>query len=142
MVAVEIRKVDRFEAKGLILADHGAMNTYQLINFNECLSMMHTGWAGFVDGELLCVWALCPPSMLDTTAYLWMYHTARVADHQFILIRHSQLVMKEMLHHYPRIIGRTASDNPKARRWLEWLGAKFDYDGDGYHTFQIVRNHG
>lgn len=143
-MSVHIAEVDAHEARDLILRAHGAFKSdLEIRNFNECLSMMHRGWAGYVDGKLICVWALCPPVMLSDTAYLWMYHTENVRGHEFILVRHSQIVMEQMLRLYPRIEGRTAIDNPKAIRWLQWLGAEFAYSPNlGWRDFKIERRHG
>jgi hypothetical protein len=60
--------------------------------------------------------------------------------HEFVLVRHSQIVMKEMLKDYPCICGHAVVSNHKAIRWLKWLGAKFEPPWGGGLPFRIMRN--
>lgn len=94
---------------------------------------------GFVNGECACVWGLIPPTLLSNSAYLWLLTTDLVEQHKFLFVRHSQRWMEEALLTYPVIIGDLASDDPIARRWLEWLGAKFGATIEGRHTFVIKK---
>jgi len=82
-------------------------------------------WGGYIDGRLACIWGLIPPTILSQQAYLWLDTTDVVNGHEFVLVRHSQLVVEEMLKEYPSIVGHAIVDNHKAIRWLKWLGAKF-----------------
>lgn len=137
-MTVVIQEVNPHVAKELILTSR-AFDINQLINLNNCIFMAHSAWAGYVDGELLCVWALCPPTMLDNTAYLWLYTMDGLKGHEFVLVRHSQLVMKKMLEKYECIVGLTDTTDRKAIRWLEWLGANFSSPNNGYRRFVIAR---
>lgn len=92
---------------------------------------------GFVNGECACVWGLIPPTLLSNSAYLWLLTTDLVEQHKFLFVRHSQRWMEEALCTYPIIIGDWVPGDPSARRWLEWLGAKFGPLDGGRHQFMI-----
>jgi hypothetical protein len=105
-----------------------------------CSLMSVSMWAGIIDGELAAMWGLMPPTVLSTQAYLWLYTTEALDGHEFILVRHSQLIMKEMLKEYPCICGHAVVSNYKAIRWLKWLGAKFEAPWGGGLPFRITSN--
>lgn len=98
-------------------------------------------YMGYVDEELVCCWGLVPPSFLSTQAYLWMWCVNEIVSHQFVFIRQSQIQVKRMLERYPLIIGHCLVGS-KAKRWLKWLGAEFDFPEDGKHSFVIRRKDG
>jgi hypothetical protein len=82
-------------------------------------------WRGEVDGQLACIWGLIPGSLLSDHAYIWLYTTELVQEHQFIFVRYSQLMIKEMLKEYEFITGNTVAGEDRSIRWLKWLGAEF-----------------
>ena len=91
----------------------------------DCFMRSEERWIGAVDGKIACVWGLIPPTLLSDIAYLWLYNNELVTQHKFAFVRHSQIQMERMLKLYPNIIGDCVYNNTTARRWLEWLGAKF-----------------
>ena len=97
-------------------------------------------WVGKVNGEPACIWGLIPPTILSDTAYLWLLTTDLIDDHKFLLIRHSQRWIEEALLEWPKIVGLVEPSNPRAVRWIKWLGAKFgSINEDGYLPFVITR---
>jgi hypothetical protein len=103
-----------------------------------CALMSVSMWAGLINGELAAMWGLMPPTVLSSQAYLWLYTTEVLEGHEFILVRHSQMVVKEMLKEYPSICGHAVVSNHKAVRWLKWLGAKFEHPIGGGLPFRIT----
>lgn len=101
-----------------------------------------TVWAGKVRGEIVCVWGVRAPTLLSDTAYLWLLTTDDLAEYKFLFIRHSQLAIKVLLEEYRVIKGHYKSGDPRARRWLEWLGARFDEPVNDIYPFTIVKRHG
>ena len=91
----------------------------------ECLFRSQEVRYGYVDGRLVCMWGLIPPTVLSHTAWLWLVTMEIIAEHKFLLVRHSQRWMEAALKVYPEIIGDVLVDNASARRWLLWLGAEF-----------------
>lgn len=102
----------------------------------ECVGRSTEVRYGYVDGEVACMWGLIPPSLLSTTAYLWLLTTDLVDQHKFLFVRHSQRWVEEALKVYPAIIGDMV-DKPSTRRWLEWLGAEFIEVANGRFKFVI-----
>ena len=105
-----------------------------------CQKLSGQVWSGYIDEKLVCCWGLIPPSIFSNVAYLWMYNTEALAEHQFIFIRRSQLEIARMLEYYPLIVGHCVVGNDKASKWLEWLGAKFDPPADGVRKFSIRKH--
>lgn len=92
--------------------------TYYLRNSTDC-------WVGKYNGEIALVVGLMPPSLLSEEAYMWMLNTEVVQHHEFLLIRHSQMFIKDMLERYKTITGFCNTSHTKSIRWLKWLGAEF-----------------
>lgn len=97
---------------------------------------------GYIDGDLACVWGLIPPTLLSSTAYLWLLTTEIVAEHKFLFVRHSQRYVKEALRIYPEIVGDAIVGNLSAIRWLRWLGAEFSEPVFGRIPFVIRAKNG
>jgi hypothetical protein len=121
------------------------IKTLKLTNIEKramdyCLLMSAMMWAGLIDGKLACLWGLIPPTLLSNQAYLWLYTTDVIKEHQFLLVRHSQLVMEQMLEEYPSVCGHAIAGNDKAIRWLKWLGAKFGEPHGMNIPFRITKN--
>ena len=93
----------------------------------ECVYRSTQVRYGFVDGEIAAMWGLIPPTLLSSSAYLWLLTTEIAAEHKFLLVRHSQRWIEDALKVYPTIVGDVG--NPAAKRWLAWLGAEFSEDG-------------
>jgi hypothetical protein len=85
---------------------------------------------GKIDGKLICIWGVVPTTLLSDKAYLWLYTSPDMKGHEFLFVRKSQIAVKKMLEEYGELWGHTLRSNKKAIRWLEWLGAKFEPNGD------------
>jgi hypothetical protein len=107
---------------------------------NFCLSMSAHMWAGFVDDKLACIWGVIPPTLMSDQAYLWLYTTDVIKEHQFLLVRHSQMVIEDILKEYPSIVGHAMLGSSKSIRWLKWLGAKFGQPQGTGIPFRITRH--
>ena len=134
----EIRKITAPEAKELIRDIVLDENGGKAMDF--CLLMSTVIWAGFIDKGLACIWGVIPPTLMSSQAYLWLYTTDLIKEHQFILVRHSQLVIEEILKEYPSIVGHAIIVSSKSIRWLKWLGARFGTPQGTALPFRITRN--
>lgn len=133
----EIKKVSQIEARALIKEMSFDEVGERTMDF--CLLMSTVIWAGFINGGLACIWGVIPPTLLSNQAYLWLYTTDVIKGHEFILIRHSQLVMEEILDEYPSVVGHAIIGSSKSIRWLKWLGAKFGPPQGTAIPFRITR---
>jgi hypothetical protein len=92
------------------------------------------------DDLVLGIWGLIPPTLLSDVAYLWLYTTPHLQSHMFMFIRHSQRAVAEIVEHYPLIVGHCLTNNPKAIRWLKWLGAEFNEPLGDIVSFSIRKH--
>lgn len=104
-----------------------------------CQSLSTEVWSGYVGNKLICRWGLIPPTLLSNQAYLWMHSTPAIRDHQFLLVRHSQRIIEQVLDRYERIIGDCRVEAYDSIRWLKWLGADFVESEGTYLSFTIKR---
>lgn len=104
----------------------------------QCLARSEMSWVGQIKGDVVCVWGLCPPTLMSERAYIWLLTTDDLADHKFLFIRHSQLLLEKMLAQYPVIVGEVMAENLPARKWIGLLGATFGPpDENGVISFEI-----
>ena len=120
----QIQQVTRQQVIQLI-SEQGKITEEELQLFQRCLLTTTKLWVGMVDGVLVCVWGLIPPTLFLDQAYLWLYTTEAVKDHEFIFVRHSQRAVEEMLKEFPTIIGHVKAGEDRSIRWLKWLGAEY-----------------
>ena len=99
-------------------------------------------WIGKVDGNIACAWGLIPPSLLGDKAYLWLITTDLVDEHPFCFVRHSQMVIKELLKEYPIIYGHVLPDNKRGLKWLKWLGVRILIGTGKLYEFELRASNG
>jgi len=104
-----------------------------------CLLMSTTIWGGFVEGKPICVYGIIPPTLMSYQAYMWLHVTDHLEKHEFVLVRHSQRVIEDVLKEYPVIVGHSVLGATKSIRWLKWLGAKFSHPQGDALPFRIER---
>ncbi len=110
----------------LILEMHdGILTDEDLRALETCTSQATYLWIGHINSRPVCAWGLVPPTLLADKAYLWLYAGPAIDEYKFQFVRHSMIVMEGMRELYPEIYGVTRADNPRAIRWLKWLGAKY-----------------
>lgn len=115
------------------------MDMVEAVQLFRCLNISTICWSAQVDGQGACIWGLIPPTLLSDQAYLWLYTTDLAEEHQFLLVRHSQRMIEEMLKEFPILVGHCHSEDPRAQRWLKWLGAEFDFPQGKLIPFAIRR---
>lgn len=116
----------------------GRLSEIEIEKFNRYVFISAKVWGGSVDGKLVCLWGLIPPTMLSEQAYLWLHVTEAAREHQFILVRRSQIELRKMLEEYPRIVGHCLAEASDSIRWLRWLGATFG-EPDGVLVPFVIR---
>lgn len=134
----EIKQVTSMQARELIKEIAFDSDGEKTMDF--CLLMSTVIWAGFINKALACIWGVIPPSLMSNQAYLWLYTTDVIKGHEFVLVRHSQRVIEEILDEYPSIVGHAIIGSTKSIRWLKWLGAKFGHPQGTGIPFRITRH--
>lgn len=78
-------------------------------------------YAGFWDGQCICLLGLIPRSFLADAAYLWFHAVDR--SHPLAFIRHAKVFVTDALRRYASLTGHC--NTTPAKRWLAFLGAQF-----------------
>lgn len=135
---VEVKRVSTFNLRNLLGHDAPEGLIRQHL---DCIRRSTVIWLGTADGVDACAVGLIPATFLSDNPYLWMIHTKICEQHPLRFIRWSRKVMDEALELYPTLIGLCDCDNIYGRRWLEWLGARFDGSRsyNGYLGFKVTR---
>lgn len=140
---VAVLEADRLTIRQLISsAKGGTLSECETKTLNDCLALSSSLWIGSVDGKFLCAWGLAPPTLLSNEAYLWLFATEEVREHEFLFVRHSQIAIAKMLKEYPRLVGHTMIGSNRSIRWLKWLGARFFDPVNGLLPFMIEGKNG
>lgn len=138
---IHAARSSREMTRELILEMHGGILTDEDLRALEtCTSQATYLWVGYIHDRPVCAYGLVPPTFLSDRAYLWLYASDGIEPFKFQFVRHSQLIMEEMRKLYPIIYGVTSNDNPRAMRWLKWLGAVYGKSYHGLVPFQIGGN--
>ena len=132
-----VERVDSERAKEYVKCL--ALTREEKWGMDYCLTLSMFMWVGLIDKRLACIWGLIPPTLMSNQAYLWLHTTNVIIGHEFLLVRHSQLVMEEMLKEYPTICGHAIAGADKSIRWLKWLGARFGEPQGMGIPFRITR---
>lgn len=103
----------------------------------QFLSHSDMVWAGMRDETICGFWGIIFPTLLSNRAYMWLHTTDALKGQEFVFVRHSQMFIKELLVEYPLIVGHCLAGEPKSQRWLEWLGAEFQYPEGKFVPFEI-----
>lgn len=99
---------------------------------NRYISLSAVTYVGYIKGEVACLYGLKPPSILSTSkAFMWLITTDIVDENKFEFIRHSEVVIENVLKEFESIYGETYVNDTRAFKWLRWLGAVYlDYKGE------------
>ncbi len=118
---------------------HASLDDRKLAQLDWCRSMSSEVWVGYIDGEMVSLWGLIPPTLISQQAYLWMHATDKVQEHKFLFVRHSQLVVEQMLTRYETIVGHCIVGASNSIRWVRWLGGVFGEPNGPFLPFHIER---
>lgn len=91
-------------------------------------------WRAMDGDSLLCIAGVSPDTLMSRDAYLWMYNPP-VGRQSVSALRESKRLINHFLSHYDRLVGHCKE--AKSRRWLEWLGAKFQQADEPIAIFMI-----
>lgn len=115
----------------------GSISEDQSENLRRWLVNTTMMWCGRVNGEIVCVFGVVPPTMLSDTAYLWLWDTEKMQEHKFLFVRKSQIVIKELLTRWPKLVGMCRADAAASIRWMRWLGGETGEPNQGFVPFVI-----
>ena len=137
-MTVEVKNIGAPGLNGLLYSSL-LLNSSDLETMHTCLKVSRDIFAGYVDGRIACVWGTVTPTLLSERAGIWLYTTDLIKSHQFVFVRHSQIVINDLLKEYATIEGNTNINSETSKRWIKWLGAEFIYPPEGDRLAFIIR---
>jgi len=114
-VAAHVREADAAE----IWASH---HLHALEAIEDGLRTSVLARTGLVDGEPVCVFGVCPSSLLTGAGSPWMLATPLLHTVDRAFIRLSRRVVDAMQSFFAELSNYVDARNLHAVRWLEWLG--------------------
>ncbi len=134
-LAPRLRQADRDE----VWASHRNSPADAL---SRSLGMSTHAWAGLADGRLVCLWGVCPISLISRTGAPWLLGSDDIETYQMAFLRRSRPFVDEMLGVYTVLTNWVDDRNRVSMRWLRWLGFNlfpaqpFGPDGLPFHRFE------
>jgi hypothetical protein len=123
---------------GLISKDYwGTLSEAEMKSLSTCLNATTEIWMGTIDEDFVCVFGIAPPTLCSNVAYLWCWATEGLKGHEFIFVRRSRIIVKEMLKQYSGLTGVCEQSAAQSQRWLRLLGARFGFPQNGFVPFMI-----
>lgn len=78
---------------------------------------------GMYNSRPVCFIGLQPPTILSSSAYIWLIITEWGSAHPYIIGKYSRGIIDTFLLKYPHLYGHCFSAS--SARWLKYLGAEF-----------------
>lgn len=108
-----------------------------------CMEASRAAWAAVEGGRVICLWGVCCPSLLGSTAELWLLGSRRLEDYPLQFLRHAREFVAEMQQQYPRLEINVHVKYRRALRFARWLGfdrrGEFTIDGHKFASFAWER---
>lgn len=79
-------------------------------------------WAGLIDGVVVCMFGVCPVSLLSGDGSPWMLGSDDIEQHQKLFLRRCRPVVAGMAQSYKSLHNHVDCRNETSIRWLKWLG--------------------
>lgn len=136
-VAAHARRADRAEFEA-----SSGRSALQVVE--DAMASAHRAWAGYADGEPVCVFGVSPWSWVAGVGVPWMVGTDRLDRAARALLRCSLPAVEVMHTSFPELVNYVDARNVRAIRWLRWLGftiepaAPHGIAGLPFHRFRRV----
>ena len=98
---------------------------------------------GLVDGQLVCMWGVCPISLISSRGSPWMLGTDLIKKKQKIFLRRSKPWLEDIKKDYRHLENYVDARNTLSIKWLKWLGFKMEeampygVNGEPFHKFTM-----
>lgn len=116
-LVLELRRADREEVRALT----GRSPRQVLVESVERSAM---AWAGWADGNLVCLFGVVPVSLAGVTGVPWLLGSDEVCSYSRQFLRRNKDYVLEMLRAFPVLRNVVDARNEVSIRWLRWLGFK------------------
>lgn len=85
-----------------------------------------SAWAGLVDGQVACIFGVCPINLLGRHGSPWLLGTDLIKKHAKAFLSRNMTYVNAMLEVYNVLENHVYVRNTVAIGWLKRLGFKFD----------------
>lgn len=98
---------------------------------------------GLVNDELVCMWGVCPISLISGSGSPWMLGTDLIKEKQRIFLRRSKPWLNDIRKDYRYLENFVDERNVMSIKWLKWLGFQIDeaepygIHGEPFHKFTM-----
>ena len=98
---------------------------------------------GLVNDELVCMWGVCPISLISGSGSPWMLGTDLINKKQRIFLRRSKPWLDDIRKDYRYLENFVDERNVMSIKWLKWLGFEMDeaepygIHGEPFHKFTM-----
>jgi hypothetical protein len=110
-----LRRADREEVEALSGRDPRAVLV-------ESVERSTYAWAGLADGNLVCLFGVCPMTLVGVTGVPWLLGSDAVCAYSRPFLRRNRAFVHAMLKEYPVLRNVVDARNAVSIRWLRWLG--------------------
>ena len=138
-VAVLVRNMREHDIQEVNAATHmGLRNAVQ-----TSVIMSTYSKTGLVNDELVCMWGVCPISLLSGSGSPWMLGTDLITEKQRIFLRRSKPWLADIRKDYRYLENFVDARNTMSIKWLKWLGFEMDeaepygIHGEPFHKFTM-----
>lgn len=115
----DLRQADRDEIE--------AITTQPLREVIEStVSLSSYAKAGWVNGDLICLWGVCPATLISKTGAPWFLATNRIEQYPLLFLRRCKPHLKTFKAHFKLLVNYVDARNTVAIHWLKWLGFKLE----------------
>jgi hypothetical protein len=98
---------------------------------------------GLVNDELVCMWGVCPISLISSSGSPWMLGTDLIEKRQRIFLRRSKPWLEDIKKDYKHLENHVDERNILSVKWLKWLGFEmneaqpYGVHGELFHKFTM-----
>ena len=138
-IAVLVRNMREHDKMEVNAATHmGIRNAVQ-----TSVIMSTYSKTGLVNDELVCMWGVCPISLLSGSGSPWMLGTDLITEKQRIFLRRSKPWLDDIRKDYRYLENFVDARNVMSIKWLKWLGFEMDeaepygIHGEPFHKFTM-----
>jgi len=101
-----------------------SLNLYDVIK--DSVELSTYAQAATFNDELVCLWGVCPISMISRKGSPWMLSTSVIEKYPLAFLKRCKPVIEKFTDNYNYLENHVDVRNTVAIHWLKWLGFKFD----------------
>ena len=148
---VEIREVEEGDIAVLVrnMREHDKQEVNAATNMGirnavkTSVDLSSYSKTGLVNDELVCMWGVCPISLLSGSGSPWMLGTDLITEKQRIFLRRSKPWLDDIRKDYRYLENFVDERNVLSIKWLKWLGFEmneaepYGIHGEPFHKFTM-----